>query len=83
MFGTPVVNDQEAGDHEEDESNESAAERGDNDSEAESSSEVHGDDHEQGLLSNDLNVIPISSCRMAGNFRGRKPLRISRFYSHL
>ena len=65
MFGTPVVNDQEAGDHEEDELN---AEHGDNDSEAESSTEVHGDDHEQGLLSNDLNVIPMSSCHIAGNF---------------
>ena len=74
VFGTLVVNDQEAGDHKEDEPNGSAAERGDNDSEAESSSEVHGNDHEQGLLSNDLNVIPMSSCHMAGNFRGRKPL---------
>ena len=49
LLGTPVVNDQEAGDHEEDESNGSSAERGDNDSEAESSSsEMHRDD-EQGL----------------------------------
>ena len=49
VLGTPVVNDQEAGDREEDESNESSAERGDSDSEAESSSsEMHRDD-EQGL----------------------------------
>ena len=50
LLGTPVVNDQEAGDHkEDDESNGSSAERGDNDSEAESSlSEMHKDD-EQGL----------------------------------
>ena len=61
MLGTPVVNDQEVGDHEEDEPNESAAEHGDNDSEAESLSDIHGNDHKQGLLSNNLNVIPISS----------------------
>ena len=43
------MNDQEAGDYEDDESNGSSAERGDNDSEAESSSsEMHRDD-EQGL----------------------------------
>ena len=71
------MNDQEAGDHEEDEPNGSAAERGDNDSEAESLSEMHGDDHEQGLLSNNLNVIPIISYYyMAGNFQGRKLSRI-------
>ena len=43
-----MVNDQEAGDHEDDEPNGSVAEHGDNDSEAESSSEMHRDD-EQGL----------------------------------
>ena len=46
-----MVNDQEAGDHvpKDDEPDGSAAERGDNDSEAESlSSEMHRDD-EQGL----------------------------------
>jgi hypothetical protein len=43
-----VVNDQEAGDHEEDMPNGSAAECTDNGSEADSSSEMHGDD-EQGL----------------------------------
>ena len=48
LLDTPVINDQEAGDHEEDEPNGSAVECGDNDSEAESSSEMHGDD-EQGL----------------------------------
>ena len=49
VLGTPVVNDQEAGDHEDDEPNGSSAERGDKDSEAESSSsEMHRDD-EQGL----------------------------------
>ena len=73
------MNDQEAGDCEDDEPNGSTVERGDNDSEAESSSEMHRDDHEQGLLNNNLNVIPIiiSSYCMAGNFRGRKLSRIS------
>ena len=49
-----MVNDQEVGDHEK---HESSAECGDDDSEAESSSEMHRDDHEQGLLSNNLNLL--------------------------
>jgi hypothetical protein len=49
VLGIPVVNDQEADDHEEDMPNESAAECSDNGIEADSSSEMHGDDHEQGL----------------------------------
>jgi hypothetical protein len=50
VFGIPVVNDQQAGGHEEDESSGSTAEHSDDDSEADSPHEMHIDDHEQGLL---------------------------------
>lgn len=46
-----MVNSQQADDHEEDESDGSVAECSDNDSEAESSNDMHGDDHEEGLFS--------------------------------
>jgi hypothetical protein len=48
-LGIAVVNDQQAGDHEEDEPSGSAAEHSDDDGEADSSHEMHVDDHEQGL----------------------------------
>ena len=46
---------QETGDHEEDEPDGSMAECSDNDSEAESSSDMHGDDHE-GSFSSYLSI---------------------------
>ena len=51
VVGALVVNSQQTSDHEEDEPDESVAECSDNDSEAESSSDMHGDDHEEGLFS--------------------------------
>ena len=75
-----MVNDQEAGDHENNEPNRSAVERGDNDSKAESSSEMHRDDHEQGLLSNNLNVIPI--LLYGGKLLRKKTFTNFMIYSH-
>ena len=52
VVGTPVVSSKQTGDHEEDEPNGSTAECSDNDSETESSGDMHGDDHEEGLFGN-------------------------------
>ena len=57
VLGIPVENSQQTGALEDDEASGSAAECSDSDSEAESSRDVHGDDHE-GLSSSVAKGIP-------------------------